>query len=760
MKSLRKLLYFASFVALAATAAVAIGRVGRPSIAPLLLAAVVGAAAAGAPGLIHRRAWPVALVLLPLGAYVLLRAQLPVPSQVHGIGQQFGFYLEQLRSGAHEYARETFPLDLAAATSLRVLLSLVVYSATGLAAFAALSLRRALPAIAIVLVVLGFGSTTDDVGRLFWAPFAFLLLAGCMLVLSRSLQRERWRATDALAGAATATIAALLALSLLGATSVAASKPLQDWRTWGFGGADSALFVFDWLENYPRLLDPVTNERVMRVRSPVASYWRANALDAFDGSNWSSEASYNDPLTLGSAWGGRVYAVPLSHPEPPGKFVTESFEIVSTYTDHLFVGGSPRSVSVARPVVVRVTDAHALALDQAVGPTLAYSVTAVIPQVKPADLLGRGRDYPAHVLAEDVALPFPARPDSVGLSPESAWRSAMSGSRARREWLGLYQLNQDIVGSMTDPYRITLEVERYLRAHFAYSLDPPRTGYRSPYAAFLFQTKNGYCQHFAGAMAVLLRFNGVPARVAVGFATGKRAGDGSFIVSRTDAHAWVEVYFPGVGWLPFEPTPGWRLPGSGASSANAGFVDPMIAGVAGAVGGLRDAGASAGRKPGARGQRPDRRAGMGGAATGTPAPSGAGGWLRLGAALVLALVAWPAGRALLRRRGLRRGSYARRLRASLALVYADLEDYGIRVPRSQTLDETARFLKGRLDLDVGALVGRLQAVFYGGRAATSEDLADVAALRRELKRRMRARSGRMRAVLALYGIPSGATVRV
>jgi hypothetical protein len=395
MKGWRKLLYFFSFVGLAATAAVAIDRSGRPSIAPLLLAAVAAAALAGAPGLIHRRAWPVALVLLPLGAYLLLRLQLPIPVHVRGVGQQAGFYLEQLRSGARTYAHDEFPLDFVAGSGVGVLLSLVVYAAIGLAAFLALSLRKALPAIAIVLVALGFGFTTDDTARLVWAPFAFLLLAGSMLVLSRSLGRERWRATDALAGAATATIAALLALSLVGATSVAASKPLQDWRTWEFATNDDAVLGFDWMENYPRLLDPQTDARVMRVKSPVASYWRANSLAAFDGTTWFSGASYGDVLSPGPVPGSNVYAVPTSYPELPGKLVTESFEIVSTYTDHLFTGGSPRSLLLARHVTLWVTDAHALRVDQTLGPTLEYSITAVIPQVKPADLLDRGRDYPA-----------------------------------------------------------------------------------------------------------------------------------------------------------------------------------------------------------------------------------------------------------------------------------------------------------------------------------------------------------------------------
>jgi transglutaminase-like putative cysteine protease len=756
MKIPRKLLYFASFLALAATAVLVIDRICTPSIAPLLLAASAAAAAAGAPGLIHRRLWPVALVLLVLGAYVVLRVQVPVPSGVHGFGAQAGFMLEQLQSGARAYTHDQFPLDLVPGSGVQAVVSLTVYGIIGLAAFLALSLRLALPAIAIVLGVLGFGFTTDYIDKLVWAPLAFLLLAGCMLVLSRSLRRERWRATDALAGAATATIAALLALSLLGATSVAASTPLGDWRTWGLAGPGEARLGFDWMQSYLRVLNEPSNARVMRVKSSVASYWRANTLAAFDGTSWYGGSSTDDQLVVGPDAGSGIYTVPRRDPEPPGGFVTESFDIVSTFTDHLFTGGTPRSLLLDRDLMLWVSDARALRLNRPVGPTLRYTITAVVPQVKPEDLLDRGREYPADVLGSYTSLPFPALSDLGTLAPESAWRAAMGDSPGDREWLELYRLNQDIVGAATDPYRITLQVEEYLRSRFVYSLEPPATDYISPYAAFLFSTRTGYCQHFAGAMALLLRFNGVPARVAVGFAAGEKAVDGSFVVTRKDAHAWVEVFFPDVGWLPFDPTPGRTIPGPGASSASVGFVDPAAAGGAGATGDEAAAG-DAGAGAGPRGPRMEVGAGAAGSGGQTPAPSGPFPWPLAVAAVAIFLVAWPAGRAALLRRGLRRGSYAGRLQASLALVFTDLRGYGVNVPPSQTLDETARLLTRDLGLDAGPLVERVQAVFFGGRAATQEDLAHVAAFRRELRRRMRARRGRVRSLLALYGVPAAAS---
>ena len=384
-------------------------------------------------------------------------------------------YLEQLRAGGRAYALDVFPLEVAAKADVRLVLSLVVYAAVWLAAFLALSLRRPLPAIVLLLVLLGFGFTTDATARNVWATLAFLLLAGSMLVLARSLQREHWRSTDVAAGAITATIAAVLALSIVGATSVEAGRPLSDWRTWG--GVGNAHLRFNWTLNYPGLLDRDTDELVMRVRSAVASYWRANALSHFDGASWWADAPQARPVKPDRDRGTYVYTIPPAGLEPPGRLVTETFEIESTYTNDLFTGGLPSSVQIARPIDLRVGDARNLDVDPPLGPRLSYTVTALVPQLKPADLVERGRAYPADVVARYSDLPFPALGELDGPSPEVFWNATLSDTAANGEWRGLYQLNDSIVNGATDPYRIALAVEAYLRAKYTYSLTPPATDY-------------------------------------------------------------------------------------------------------------------------------------------------------------------------------------------------------------------------------------------------------------------------------------------
>ena len=218
-----------------------------------------------------------------------------------------------------------------------------------------------------------------------------------------------------------------------------------------------------------------------------------------------------------------------------------------------------------------------------------------------------------------------------------------------------------------------------------------------------------------------------------------------YVVSRNDAHSWVEAYFPGVGWAPFDPTPGRQIPSAGGTPAD-GPDAAAAAGLDGSgasptpAGNAREAGQARVADPG----------GPGAESQTTAAEPGGGRPWAIG--LLAVLIAWPAGRALLRRRGLVRGSPEARLRASVALLYADLRDRGVAVPASQTLDETAAYLREHLAVDAGDLPDRVQAVAFGGRMASDVELADLADLRRRVRRRLRERDGWPTAVLALYGI--------
>ena len=779
MTAWRKALYFFSFLGLAATSALALARIGSPSPASAFLVAALLASLAGAPGLAYRHAWPAAPILLALGAYVVALVLAP-GTTAHGLGSQLDFFARQLHLGADEYLARHLPFAFQEAPALRFFLAFVVYVVVGGAAFSALSCRRALPAVALLLALLGFALTIDGVQRTLWLPMAFLIFAGCLLAVSHGFRRRPWPATTALAGITLTVAAGLFALLLLGTTPIAAGTPWQDWRTWGPINLASATtrLNFDWMVDFPTLLNPQEDARVLTVKSPVAAYWRANALDYFNGVSWFAGNSTTTPLHFGSGPLAGARIVPASPFSPPGRTVTEVFTLNGLVSDYFFSGGAPRVLRASPVGASYSASTGAVAGQRPLGPQATYTLQAIVPALAPRDLVGRGRDYPLAV-EEYTTLPFPNL-DQMGRSVSAdAWRDALGDDPGRREWVPLLKLNRAIVGSATDPYAITLRVEQYLRTNYIYSLTPPQTSFVSPYAAFLFKTHVGYCQHFAGAMAVLLRFNGIPARVAVGFATGQRTSPDTFVVKRSDAHAWVEAFFPGVGWVTFDPTPGHSVPGSSVSSTSVGFVDPFVA-----AGGA--AGASASAPPAATVARrqQDRAGGLrGGGAAATAQPSRTPWWLAWPTVPGAALLLWPLVRAARRRRATQRGTAEQRLRASLSLLRAELRDYGVEVPRSLTLAETADLLDhlvgARVDTDRSArsvaageprpatqpsatsptalLCARLEAIFYGGRPATRADVAQLAALRRELRHRLRKRVGPLPAMLTLYGLsrPAG-----
>ena len=118
------------------------------------------------------------------------------------------------------------------------------------------------------------------------------------------------------------------------------------------------------------------------------------------------------------------------------------------------------------------------------------------------------------------------------------------------------QLASQITRSAANDYDRARALERYLRTQFGYTLQLPRVTPRDPLANFLFERKEGHCEYFASAMAVMLRTLQIPSRVVNGFRLGEYNDlTSQYVVRGSDAHSWVEAYFPGYGWVSFDPTP-------------------------------------------------------------------------------------------------------------------------------------------------------------------------------------------------------------
>jgi transglutaminase-like putative cysteine protease len=174
-----------------------------------------------------------------------------------------------------------------------------------------------------------------------------------------------------------------------------------------------------------------------------------------------------------------------------------------------------------------------------------YTVTEAIPNAGVEDLQAAGTDYPVWV------TPY--------ISVYQDGRIASGYSTARDQEISA--LAQSIVrdaGART-PYDQAKAIESWFiaKGRFSYTLTPPRApaGVR-PLDNFLFTTKKGFCQDFSTAMNVMLRALGIPSRQMSGFSQGVLdEKTRQFFVNAVEAHSWVEVFFPGYGWIPFEPTP-------------------------------------------------------------------------------------------------------------------------------------------------------------------------------------------------------------
>ncbi len=117
-----------------------------------------------------------------------------------------------------------------------------------------------------------------------------------------------------------------------------------------------------------------------------------------------------------------------------------------------------------------------------------------------------------------------------------------------------------ITEGISEPEDKVKAIGAYLKDNFKYNLYA-RWDAKRPVQSFLFETKEGYCEQFATAMAIMLRSVGVPTRLVTGFLSGEWNGFGNYyLVRQKDAHSWVEAYMPGRGWLTFDPTPAVEVP--------------------------------------------------------------------------------------------------------------------------------------------------------------------------------------------------------
>lgn len=253
------------------------------------------------------------------------------------------------------------------------------------------------------------------------------------------------------------------------------------------------------------------------------AYWRVTGLPSFDGTRWGLPDS-----TLDEAAGL------LATPPPFSAAVLQRFEIEA-------LGGKLAPVAYAPTELRRTSRDLYFVLDTATlvvtGDGLergdSYEIVSALPQPS------------AEILLAGTAI---APPDEIYLElPESFTPD-------------LAAVAQQVAAGAVTPYEQALALQEYFRG-FEYDLEVPAGHSTSAIKDFL-ERRSGYCEQFAGTFAAFARSLGLPSRVAVGFTQGERGGDGRYRVRSLNAHAWPEVWFDGIGWVLFEPTPSRGAPGA------------------------------------------------------------------------------------------------------------------------------------------------------------------------------------------------------
>jgi transglutaminase-like putative cysteine protease len=272
-------------------------------------------------------------------------------------------------------------------------------------------------------------------------------------------------------------------------------------------------------------------------------HWRGIALTTFDGRRWYNVS--HDPSTIQpsseSGWfplnagdvpkrkiGRRIqYTVLLEPIASTALFFANQAESVRGR----FNGeGGSSFVSQRQSYLLEDSSTESVSNPYHNFSRMQYEARSLLPAPPAAALRGAGSDYPASMRETYLQLPK--------LDPR------------------IPELAKQITARAGSPYDQARAVESYLRSHYGYTLDLTGTPPPDPLAYFLFQRRAGHCEYFASAMTVMLRSVGIPARLVNGFLTGEYNDvGGDFIVRASDAHSWVEVFFPSIGWLTFDPTP-------------------------------------------------------------------------------------------------------------------------------------------------------------------------------------------------------------
>jgi len=293
---------------------------------------------------------------------------------------------------------------------------------------------------------------------------------------------------------------------------------------------------------------PLSDALMFRVKAPELSsnqkppryYWRGYTYDYFDKGQW-----YTTGSSLQDYSPSDIISIPIPfNTRRPARFIFNTGELTFSlvYAPSEPAWFSRRGSTRNLPAGDRQEIISWYAFPALLGGET-YQVDAFLSNPNTGQLREAGQFYPAWVSDKYLQLPD-------GFSPR------------------IIELAEEITSEYDNPFDKAAAITKYLRDNIDYAESLPQTPRnQDPLEWMIFENKQAYCVYYASAEVLMLRSLGIPARLAVGFAQGERVGDirdgervedvregEEYIVRKLDAHAWPEVYFPGIGWVEFEPT--------------------------------------------------------------------------------------------------------------------------------------------------------------------------------------------------------------
>ena len=570
-------LELAAFFSLAAFAAVRYAAlIASPPTGRVVLVAAcatLGCGLLAATGTLTGAGPAIALLRLVLvaGTFAISMLALRVPPHLLAPGQ-WAHLAHRLSGGVDEISGWLWPYrggDRWAQAAVLLPVPAVVLAA-GCASFwpspAMLATRRVLALAALLAVfVTGTANAPSPLPAFDGVVLAALVAATLLLPFASGSETGRALCWLAVCGAAALSVQAALS----------SANPWIHYRD--AAGADAG-GTFQWDQLYGPDPWPRSQTAMIEVSEQHPALVRVTSLDRFDGLGF------------------------LRSPEPPGELHADLPRAkLGRWTDRasIEVQGlrSPMLASAGGiPVGVRWLDVAPALMwqpDRTAAATAtpqrgaAYVVSSYDPRPAPSEAARAPRTYPRLYLPYALfELPTATAtalsrgdlhtdalmggasgrvvgPRAPGRTPASDPRTAALIEAS--PYAPMFALARRLAAGARSNYEVAVRMMHFLRSNYTYDRQVPLARY--PLEAFLFSQRRGYCQQFSGAMTLMLRMDGIPARVGVGFRPGvPDARAGTWTVHASDAHAWVEVFLSGIGWVTFDPTPAASTPAAIAES--------------------------------------------------------------------------------------------------------------------------------------------------------------------------------------------------